>query len=142
MEIPGLSIIPVLFVVLIIVPGVFAKRFYFSGVFAKRFGAGDFADRLITSIFWGFIVQVITYLVYSQYFDFTLLDIKEYLVVAYSDLSSNKLPRDFEKYNLWMVLGYVIASIGMSALVGGWIGWIPIGQSFKNRYQIQHFPIF
>ncbi|MBB5285032.1 hypothetical protein HNQ92_003180 [Rhabdobacter roseus] len=117
METP-ISVITTLFIVLLIVPGVFFKRFYFTGEFSKQFGVGLFADRLITSIFWGLIVQIITFLTFSRFFGFTLKEIKLYITNGYAKLAKNELPDDFDNYNLWMILGYLFASIVIAALLG------------------------
>ncbi len=94
METP-ISVLTTLFILLLIVPGIFFKRFYFSGEFSQQFGVGLFADRLISSIFWGLGVQLVTYFIFSRFFDFNLLDIKDDLANSYTNLAENKLPPDF-----------------------------------------------
>jgi len=77
----------IVFIVSLIVPGVIFKRFYFQGQFTKQFGDGLFADRLITSIFWGIFVQIITFLLYSCIFGFTYTSLKQVIDKAYSEIS-------------------------------------------------------
>ena len=81
-----------LFIICLIVPGVIFKRFYFQGQFSKQFGAGLFADRLITSIFWGIIVQITTYLVFSKSLDFSYEDIQPKVEITYKNIFQNTLP--------------------------------------------------
>lgn len=116
METP-ISILTTFFIVFLIVPGVFFKRFYFSGEFTQQFGVGLFADRLISSIFWGVIVQLISSLIFSRFFGFDLLNIKNDLTESYSNLANNKLP-DLEKLNPWMFLAYLILSIVVAVGLG------------------------
>jgi hypothetical protein len=111
------TISSVVFIVLLIVPGVFFKRFYFQGHFAKQFGAGLFADRLITSIFWGLLIQIITFVIFSNTFNFTFNTIRQPLSQAYGDLSKHSIP-DFSTNNLGYALAYMFASIFVAALLG------------------------
>lgn len=51
-------------------PGILVRRFYFTGVFSKQFHKGQLLDRLINTVFWGIISQVITLmLLYSSDFE-------------------------------------------------------------------------
>lgn len=111
------TISSIVFIVLLIVPGVFFKRFYFQGQFAKQFGAGLFADRLITSIFWGIVVQIVTFLVFSRSLNISFDSIKQPVSSAFGSLSKNEIP-EVSSENLWYSLGYLLASIFVSALLG------------------------
>lgn len=107
----------IVFIVSLIVPGVIFKRFYFQGQFTKQFGAGLFADRLITSIFWGIFVQIITFLFYSRIFGFTYTSIKQVIDKAYIEISKNLLP-DFTYVQLSHILGYLVFLLFMSGALG------------------------
>lgn len=113
----GVTISSIVLIVILIVPGVFFKRFYFQGEFTKQFGAGLFADRLITSVFWGLIVQIITFIVFSQSFNLTYDTLKEPVNKVYIQLSTNNIP-DLTTQNLWYILGYLLMSILISAFLG------------------------
>lgn len=139
MEIPGLSIVPILFIVIIIVPGTFCKRFFFSGEFSNQFGSGVFADRLLTSIFWGLVINLITYLCYSKALGFNFNDFKEHLRDAYEALASNKLPKDLDKFNIWMILGYIASSIVAAVLSGILAHNIVRGLGIDKRFKVFRF---
>ncbi|HEY0054282.1 MAG TPA: hypothetical protein VGB63_02905 [Pedobacter sp.] len=111
------TISSIVFVVWLIVPGVFFKRFYFQGEFTKQFGAGLFADRLITSIFWGTFVQIITFLIYSRAFGFTFTSIKGSVNRIYGEISHNVFP-NITYTHLTYILGYLLASIFMAIVLG------------------------
>lgn len=108
----------IVFIVLLIVPGVFFKRFYFQGPFSKQFSAGLFADRIITSIFWGLFVQIITFLFFSQAFDISYDTVKKPLSEAIGRLSQNSFP-DFPTEQILYFLAYLTASIFIAAFLGG-----------------------
>jgi hypothetical protein len=112
-----ITITSIIIIVWLIFPGVVFKRFYYKGQFAKQFGVGLFADRLITSIFWGIIVQIITFLIYSKYFGFTYTGIKSKVVTVYASVSSNKIP-DISYDNLEYILGYLAFLIFTSFCLG------------------------
>lgn len=112
-----ITITTLIIIVWLVFPGVVFKRFYFQGQFTKQFGAGLFADRLITSIFWGIIVQIITFLVYSRSLGFTFTGIRDKVGVAYSNILENHLPADTYQY-LKYVLVYLICLIVMAAILG------------------------
>jgi len=107
----------IVFIVSLVVPGVIFKRFYFQGQFTKQFGAGLFADRLITSIFWGIFVQIITFLLYSRIFGFTYTSLKQVIDKTYSEISKNLLP-NFTYVQLGHILGYLIFLLFMSGALG------------------------
>ncbi|MDB5013757.1 MAG: hypothetical protein JWQ25_1959 [Daejeonella sp.] len=111
------TISSIIFIVLLIVPGIFFKRFYFQGQFTKQFGAGLFADRLITSIFWGLLIQILSFLVFSKAFNFTYNSIRIPLSKAYSEVAKNSLP-DFTPKNLGYALGYLLGSISIASFMG------------------------
>ncbi|MCR8559293.1 hypothetical protein KXD93_16670 [Mucilaginibacter sp. BJC16-A38] len=111
------TISSIIFIVWLIVPGVIFKRFYYQGQFTKQFGAGLFADRLITSIFWGVFVQIITFLIYSHLFGFTILSIKKYVDGAYTDLKKDLMPSVLYEYLIY-ILGYLVSFIVMAAFSG------------------------
>ncbi len=58
----GLTILSLTYIFFLIVPGIVFKRFFFQNNPQKSPGIGNFADRIITSLFCGFIIQIITVL--------------------------------------------------------------------------------
>lgn len=128
----------ILLIVLLVVPGVFFKRFYFQGHFAKQFGFGLFADRLITSIFWGFLIQILTFLSLSKAFGFTYDNIKKPVLQFYFQLSEKKIP-DFSIENLWYTFGYLISSIIIASILGGFFHKFVRILKIDIRYPIFRF---
>lgn len=109
----------IIIIVWLIFPGVVFKRFYFQGPFSKQFSSGLFADRLITSIFWGIIVQIITFLIYSKSFGFTFAGIRKKVDIIYVNITENKIP-DITYQNLKYILGY-LAFLVIIAVIWGTI---------------------
>ncbi len=108
----------ILFIVSLIVPGVFFKRFYFQGQFSQQFGAGLFADRLITSIFWGICVQIISFLLFSRMLGFTFTEIKESVSKTYGDISHNTIPKQMNYTTMQYVLGYLFFTTFIASVLG------------------------
>lgn len=112
------TITSIIFIVLLIVPGVFFKRFYFQGPFSKQFASGLFADRLITSIFWGILIQILSFWIFSKSFNLTFDNVKKPISEVYFKLSKNTIP-DFSTQNLKLTLIYLLLSIIFSCVLGG-----------------------
>ncbi|HEY4323114.1 MAG TPA: hypothetical protein VGN20_03990 [Mucilaginibacter sp.] len=112
------TISSIIIVVWLIFPGVVFKRFYFQGQFTKQFGVGLFADRLITSIFWGIPVQIATFLIYSRVLNFTFTGIEKNIQEFYEQLSENKFPL-ISYSTLEYILGYLVCLIITAATLGG-----------------------
>ena len=87
MELQYNTISTIVFIVLLIFPGFVFRRFYFQGQFTKQFQAGEFADRIITSIFWGVFVQIISFITYCWVFNFKYESIKSIIDAAYKKVS-------------------------------------------------------
>ncbi|WP_026631099.1 hypothetical protein [Dyadobacter alkalitolerans] len=116
MEFP-VSATSIIFVVLLIVPGVVLKRFYFQGHFTKEFGIGIFADRLITSIFLGILVQIVSFLILGKIYGFTFETIKKPASSAYQSVTTAKFQEVTSQY-LWVAFGYLITSLVVAAALG------------------------
>lgn len=107
----------IVIVVWLIFPGIIFKRFYYQGQFTKQFGAGLFADRLITSIFWGTIVQGISFLFFSRYLGFTYTQIRPNIQQVYEKIGTNKLP-DISYINLEYILTYLVVVVFFAGASG------------------------
>ncbi|RQP15960.1 MAG: hypothetical protein EAS52_13315 [Parapedobacter sp.] len=112
-----LTLFGIAYIIGLIIPGVFFKRFYYSGHFRKQFRSGLFADRLLTSIFWGVVVQSLTFYIFGSTFG---LDKDAPLLSAVS----NKLEMvsvDFTEITwnaLLNIQGYFMMSISVAILLG------------------------
>lgn len=128
------TISTVVFIVMLIVPGIFFKRFYFRGQFTKQFTSGLFADRLITSIFWGLIVQLITFLLFNKVSNLSYETIKAPVSGSLKQIGAGTLP-DLSSENLSSLLLYISSSIIISAILGylahGLIRFLKIDSKFE-----------
>lgn len=107
----------VLYIVFLIIPGVFFKRFYFQGHFNKQFQSGLYADRLITSLFWGAIIQVITIHILIQTSDLNFGSFSEILKEAYSSIYSKSLPNGISSLFTFASM-YLVWSVFIGILLG------------------------
>lgn len=56
----NVTLVSIAIIVFLYFPGNIFKRFYFKGPFSQQFNIGIFAERFITSIFWGGIMQIMS----------------------------------------------------------------------------------
>ena len=61
----GLTILSLTYIIFIIVPGVIFKKFFYQNNPQKAPGVGNFADRIITSILFGVLCQIITIFLFT-----------------------------------------------------------------------------
>lgn len=111
------------FIVLLIFPGVIFKRFYFQGHFTNSFGIGPFADRLVTSIFWGICMSVITFIIYLKITRLTYDDVFVVTKADYRNISRNELP-DVKYDQFKDMLGYLGCLLTVSMFMGTLCYWI------------------
>ncbi len=113
----NLTFFTVLYIVFLIIPGVFFKRFYFQGHFNKQFQYGLYADRLITSLFWGAIIQVITIHILIQTIGKRFENFSEVLKEAYISISKNDVPNGGNQLFAFASL-YLIGSVLLGCFMG------------------------
>lgn len=113
----GLTIIAICYIVFLIVPGTFFKRFYFQSKFSKEFYKGAFADRLVTSIFWGLFIQTICLIVIKEASGLTFDGMYVRINNFYTSLQNNALPKISFTQLLYLV-GMFSLSISLSCLLG------------------------
>lgn len=105
------------YIIILIVPGIIFKRFYFQGSFSGQFNSGLFADRIITTLFWGILVQISSALTFSRFINASYQDWKSMLQALYRNIVSNKLP-DTTPDQLMVVLFYAIYCVVLAAICG------------------------
>lgn len=132
------TISSIVLIVILVVPGIFFKRFYYQGSFSKQFGWGLFADRLITSIFWGFVIQIISFLIFSAIFNLTYDSIKGSITDVYNEVNDRKLP-DFSTKELWYILGYLFSSIFIASVLGGFFHSVVRALRIDIRFPVFRF---
>lgn len=99
-------------------PGYFFKRFYFSGKFHKQFNIGEFAERFITTIFWGIIIQIVTYQIANKAFHLEEKNFLGYILSIYEKLSnpvrgkedSNLPPMPFAQCLYYLGLSFFLSA--------------------------------
>ncbi len=113
----NITLVSILVIILLFIPGFFFKRFYYTGQFTKQFTAGSFAERFITSIFWGLLVQFTALLTLGRLTGFKYNNIRQPISKFYADLSNNQLP-ECTSDNFLYGMGYVLITIFMAILLG------------------------
>lgn len=117
MEFP-VSLTSLILVILLVVPGVVLKRCYFQGQFTKEFNFGIFADRFISSLFLGIVVQIISFLLLGKIYGFTYESVKDPVTKLYKGLNESNF-KIITSNDLWVALGYMVTSL----FVAGFLGW-------------------
>jgi len=113
----SLTLFSFAYIVILIVPGIIFKRFYFQGSFSGQFNSGLFADRIITSLFWGILVQLVSALTFSRFIDASYQDWRLMLQTLYRNIIENKLPNTTPE-QLIIVLAYAVYSVTLAAICG------------------------
>ncbi|MFY1045391.1 hypothetical protein [Chryseobacterium sp. GP-SGM7] len=123
----GIAISTFLLIFFIVFPGIVLKRSYFRGEFSKQFNQGDFSDRLITTVFWGCLIQILILIIYSQTVDnsigFEFLSDKANDFINYSNETNSDKSKDFKfislsKEHLIPILIYLVLLIFVPYCVG------------------------
>ncbi|TVP42765.1 MAG: hypothetical protein EA341_19195 [Mongoliibacter sp.] len=107
----------VVYIVFLIIPGVFFKRFYFQGHFNKQFQSGLYADRLITSLFWGAIIQGITIQILIHTSDLGFGSFSDVYNEVYNSISSKSLPNGSSRLFHFASI-YLIGSVSIGIILG------------------------
>lgn len=111
----NLALSAIFIITIVVFPGIVFKRFYFQGQFSKQFGGGLFADRIITSIFWGLFIQslAITFFYYTTASDFDKY--KSVIVDTYVTISDNELPNVSKEFLIyWLVYIFIVLMMALS----------------------------
>lgn len=134
----GFTAFTLFLIIAFIVPGIVFKRFYYQGPFVNQFGVGNFADRIITALLLGMVVQTITYLALRGNFD-----ISEIYTYAKSfeldrnnangmldQIQPSSLQLDIDYPNkLKKILAYFFFSIALAGFLGHF--WHQVVRRFK-----------
>lgn len=113
----SLTIITIVYIVILVIPGIFFKRFYFQGPFNRQFQSGQFADRLLTSIFWGIVTQLIFFYAFINTFEVEFESIFELLIQTHQIFADNQFP-SLEQNIFTNSLYYLIGSVLFAVLFG------------------------
>jgi hypothetical protein len=113
----SLTIITIVYIVILVIPGIFFKRFYFQGPFNRQFQSGQFADRFLTSIFWGIVTQLIFFYAFINTFEVEFESIFELLIQTHQIFADNQFPI-LEQNIFTNSLYYLIGSVLFAVLFG------------------------
>ncbi len=113
----SITIITIVYIVILVIPGVFFKRFYFQGAFNRQFQSGHFADRFVTSIFWGIVTQLIFFYAFINTFEVEFESIFDLLAKTHQIISNNQLPY-LEKGVFSNLLIYLAGSVLFAIILG------------------------
>lgn len=114
--IPEVAFNTIITVVIIIFPGLVVRRFYYSAYFTKQFIRGEWGERIITSIFWGIIAQLLSLLVFSYTPWAKENDVNNIL----DRYLSGEIPSTIinNRQSIIFMLAYILFSVGIAILIG------------------------
>lgn len=113
----NLTIFTVLYIVFLIIPGVVFKRFYYLGDFSKQFANGSVAEKFVTSLFLGMIVQICSFLSFSNFIGLEFENVSSFLQALHGQMMNNQFP-GIDKSILGFLIVYEVWSVFLSALLG------------------------
>lgn len=113
----SLTIVTIVYIVILVVPGVFFKRFYFQGDFNRQFQSGQFADRFVTSIFWGIVTQLLFFYAFINSFNVEFDSIFGLLSETHKVISENRMP-NLGKGIFTNLLLYLLGSVLFAVALG------------------------
>ncbi|TWP27069.1 hypothetical protein ETU09_08085 [Apibacter muscae] len=114
----SLLVLNIIFLIItIIIPGLILKRFYYLGEFSNQFNNTSTANNVISTIFLGSVVVVLTLLLTSIASSSTFTTDQSQINEIYENLSKNKIP----PYNIEVIkllIQYLFTSIFLAILIG------------------------
>ena len=121
---PEVAVSSILLIVIVLFPGLIFRRFYYWSKFTKQFVKGEWSERIVTSIFWGIISQVITLLLISYILptlQIKLLEkdiIENDIIEKIRGFSFANMDIEEDRILLFFILGYILFSIIVAGLLG------------------------
>ncbi|UAM97420.1 hypothetical protein K8354_13995 [Polaribacter litorisediminis] len=113
---PELALNTIILIVLILFPGLIVRRFYFIGNFSKQYFKGEWSERIVTSIFWGLITQLISLLLFSYTSWAKVNDSNEVIKTIFNGKIPDNLITDSN--SIIFLLTYITFSLILSATLG------------------------
>jgi|GEM_PF-705620 len=116
---PEVAVSSILLIVIVLFPGLIFRRFYYWSKFTKQFVKGEWSERIVTSIFWGIISQVITLLLISYILPILQIKLLEKdIIQKIRDFSFSTMDIEEDRILLFFILGYILFSIIIAGLLG------------------------
>lgn len=107
----GFTLITIFYIVILIVPGIFFKKFYFQAKFSHEFHNGAFADKAITSIFWGLLIQLAAIFLVKVAFGLSFDELYLRANNLYSSIHKQEFPRISYKQLKYFFLFFIFSII-------------------------------
>lgn len=145
---PEVAVSSILLIVIVLFPGLIFRRFYYWSKFTKQFVKGEWSERIVTSIFWGIISQVITLLLISYILSILQIKLLEKdIIEKIRDFSFANMDIEEARSLLFFILGYILFSIIVAGLLGlflyKFVRWFGIDIKIEAfRYSNQWHYIF
>lgn len=145
---PEVALSSILLIVIVLFPGLIFRRFYYWSKFTKQFVKGEWSERIVTSIFWGIISQVITLLLISYILSILQIKLLEKdIIEKIRDFSFANMDIEEARSLLFFILGYILFSILVAGLLGlilyKFVRWFEIDIRIEAfRYSNQWHYIF
>ena len=121
---PEVAVSSILLIVIVLFPGLIFRRFYYWSKFTKQFVKGEWSERIVTSIFWGIISQLITLLLISYILPILQIKLLEKdiiendIIEKIRDFSFADMDIEEDRILLFFILGYILFSIIVAGLLG------------------------
>ena len=121
---PEVAVSSILLIVIVLFPGLIFRRFYYWSKFTKQFVKGEWSERIVTSIFWGIISQVITLLLISYILPILQIKLLEKdiiendIIEKIRGFSFANMDIEEDRILLFFILGYILFSIIVAGLLG------------------------
>lgn len=116
---PEVAVSSILLIVVVLFPGLIFRRFYYWSKFTKQFVKGEWSERIVTSIFWGIISQVITLLLISYILSILQIKLLEKdIIEKIRYFSFANMDIEEARSILFFILGYILFSILVAGLLG------------------------
>jgi len=115
----NITLLSIFLILVLYIPGYFFKRFYYTGKFTKQFTAGNFTERFVTSLFWGLVLQCLSFLLANITLKISYNDVKKPLSSFYEDICNSRVPNcsfDDIKHAMFYMSITIILAMGLGTL--------------------------
>lgn len=129
----SISLTSFVLVVLIYFPGFLFKRFYFSGSFTRQLNFGDILERIFTSLFWGFWIQLIALLITKSYYSIEYQSVWDLLYKLSDSFNQSNVESSVVSI---MTLENIASYVSLSCILGVIVGYTSHHLIRKTRLDV------
>lgn len=133
---PGITLFTIAYIIILILPGVLFKRYYYYGRFARQYSSGLFADRILTTLLWGIIIQAFCTVAYCAFLEIKFDVMMSKLRAAYKMIVSDEFPT-ITRRDFWLIMGYLVATSVFAMFLGFVLRFFV--RNFKLDLRAQNF---